>query len=104
MMSSSLPPCPRGSSSEVVKNGNIHNGKQNHKCRDCGRQFVAAPQQKRISQETKELIDQLRLEKLPLAGIARVTEVSETWLQNYVNQKYDQVPKQVEVKAKKKDA
>ena len=87
----------------MVKNGNIHNGKQNHKCRECGRQFVADPQQKRVTQETKALIDKLLLEKLPLAGIARVTEVSETWLQSYVNQKYARVPKQVEVQAKKKD-
>ena len=102
-MSSDLPPCPRCGSTEVVKNGNIHNGKQNHKCRECERQFVADPQQKRVSQETKELIDKLLLEKLPLAGIARVTEVSETWLQSYVNQKYEKVSKQVKVRSKKKD-
>jgi len=27
----------------VVKNGFIHNGKQNHLCKDCGRQFVKNP-------------------------------------------------------------
>lgn len=57
---------------QVVKNGHIHNGKQNHRCKTCGRQFVKDPQNKVISQETKELIDKLLLEKLPLAGIARV--------------------------------
>ena len=31
------------------------------------------------------------LEKIPLAGIARVTSVSPTWLQEYVNAKYDKV-------------
>ena len=80
--------CPRCGSDHVVKNGRIHNGKQNHKCRACGRQFVQNPQQKLISPETKELINKLLLEKLPLAGIARVTDVSETWLQHYVNQLY----------------
>jgi transposase-like protein len=40
--------CPSCDSSEVVKNGRIHNGKQNHKCRARGRQFVEDPQQKRI--------------------------------------------------------
>lgn len=80
--------CPSCGSDHVVKNGRIHNGKQNHKCRACGRQFVQNPTQKRISQETKDLIDKLLLEKLPLAGIARVADVSEPWLQAYVNQTY----------------
>ena len=98
------PLCPHCSSEQVVRNGRIHNGKQNHRCKDCGRQFVQNPQNKVIRQETKELINKLLLEKLPLAGIARVAEVSEPWLQGYVNQKYEAVPKQVESKPKKRDA
>jgi hypothetical protein len=35
------------------------------------------------------LIDKLLLEKIPLAGIARVLEISETWLQSYVNKVYE---------------
>ncbi len=96
------PSCPSCASKRIIKNGCIHNGKQNHKCKDCGRQFVEAPQNKIISEATKELIDKLLLEKLPLAGIARVAEVSEPWLQGYVNQKYEAVPKQVESKPKKR--
>lgn len=46
-------PCPSCSSLNIVKNGRIHNGKQNHKCRDCGRQFVEDPQKKRITPTTK---------------------------------------------------
>ena len=69
--------CPSCESKKIVKNGKIHNGKQNYKCRDCRRQFVQDPQNKIISRETKNLIDKLLLEKIPLAGIARVTEVSE---------------------------
>ena len=97
-----LPSCPRCHSENVVKNGKIHNGKQNHKCTDCGRQFVEEPQNKRISSATKRLIDKLLLEKIPLAGIARVAEVSELWLQKYVNAKYEQVPRQVTVSTKRK--
>jgi len=41
------------------------------------------------------------LEKIPLAGIARVVDVSEYWLQNYVNDKYDSVPKVVYVTPKR---
>ena len=94
--------CPSCDSNQIVKNGKIHNGKQNYKCRDCGRQFVKNPKNKIITQNTKDLIDKLLLEKIPLAGIARVSDVSETWLQNYVNDKYESVSKQVQVRAKKK--
>ncbi|WP_319422347.1 IS1/IS1595 family N-terminal zinc-binding domain-containing protein [Pleurocapsa sp. FMAR1] len=63
--------CPSCKSKQIVKNGKIHNGNQNYRCRDCGRQFVENRQQKVISQPTKNLIDKLLLEKIPLAGIAR---------------------------------
>jgi insertion element IS1 protein InsB len=47
------------------------------------------------------MIDRLLLEKIPLAGIARAVQVSETWLQSYVNEKYQRVEKQVKVHVKK---
>ncbi len=100
----SLLACPACDSTHTVKNGKIHNGKQNYKCRDCGRQFVQDPQNKVIDQITKTLIDKLLLEKIPLAGIARVAGVSEPWLQSYVNEKYRNVPRQVKVQAKKRGA
>ncbi len=94
--------CPRCDSNQVVKNGKIHNGNQNFKCKACSRQFVQNPTKKVIGQDTKELIDNLLLEKIPLAGIARVTGVSERWLQNYVDAKFDAINKQVEVWPKKR--
>lgn len=94
--------CPSCRSQNVVKNGRIHNGKQNHKCKTCGRQFVEAPQQKRIDSSTKSLIDKLLLEKIPLVGIARVCDVSESWLQEYVNCKYAAVPRTVNISSKKR--
>ncbi|MEM1308130.1 MAG: hypothetical protein AAGF98_01290 [Cyanobacteria bacterium P01_H01_bin.153] len=103
-MSSPFPTCPACHSPNVVKNGRIHNGKQNHKCQNCGRQFVQDPQNKIIDEATKHLIDKLLLEKIPLAGIARVAEVSEVWLQQYVNTKYQQVERQVRVSPQKKGA
>lgn len=78
-MSITLPACPASDSTHTVKNGKIHNGKQNFKCRECGRQCVEDPQNKIIDQTTKTLIDKLLLEKIPLAGIARVVDVSEPW-------------------------
>lgn len=95
--------CPKCGNKEIVKNGTIHNGKQKYACKLCRRQFVEDPKQKIISQETRDLIDKLLLEKIPLAGIARVTNVSEYWLQNYVNKKYESISKEVKVKDKKKD-
>ena len=41
--------CPNCSSTSTKKNGHIHNGKQNHCCKECGRQFVDNPQQILIS-------------------------------------------------------
>jgi transposase-like protein len=81
-MSNPHPTCPACDSTHTVKNG-----KQNFKCRECGRQFMQDPQNKIIEQQTKTLIDKLLLEKIPLAGMARVTGVSEPWLQSYVNAK-----------------
>ena len=56
--------------------------------------------QKTVSEETKQLIDKLLLERVPLRGIERVTGVSWSWLQNYVNDKFAAVPRQVNVSAK----
>jgi DNA-directed RNA polymerase specialized sigma54-like protein len=57
---------------------------------------------KSISNQTKNFIDKLLLEKLSLAGIARVTGVSEKCLQDYVNTKYAQTPRQVFLNSKKR--
>ena len=45
--------CPRCKSSKYKKNGHIHNGKQNHHCHDCGRQFVQCFEQYLISDDTR---------------------------------------------------
>ena len=98
------PICPSCNSTQVVKNGKIHNGKQNHRCKDCGRQFVEDPQLKRISDDTKALIDALLLERISMASVARVAKVSAPWLQQYVNDKYANVPREVKVRSQKKGA
>ena len=50
------------------------------------------PTNKTVSDETKQLIDKLLLERISWRGIARVTGVSWSWLQNYVNNKLASVP------------
>jgi insertion element IS1 protein InsB len=102
---SSIPPflrCPNCGSEDIMKNGTTRRGKQNYKCRDCGRQFVENPQWKRREKDSTVMIDRLLLEKIPLAGIARGLKLSESWLQGYVNQCYEVVPRQVQVTPKPK--
>jgi hypothetical protein len=73
-------------------------------CWACGRQFVENPKKGPISPETKALIDKLLLERISLASIACVTGVSARWLQDDVNDQYQRVPRQVEVKKSPKVA
>ena len=87
--------CPGCSSLNIRRNGSIHNGKKKFMCRDCGRQFVENPEKKIITQEERDLVCRLLLEKIPIAGIARVTGISETWLQKYINRKYEEIPKKI---------
>jgi len=89
--------CSKCQSERTIKYGHTHYGKQRFQCLDCKRQFVENPTRQPIDESTRNLIDRLLLERLALAAIARVTGVSERWLQMYVNQKYDQTPQQVQV-------
>jgi insertion element IS1 protein InsB len=89
--------CPTCGSHDIMKNGTTRRGKQNYKCKDCGRQFVEDPQWKPKDRDTVSLINLLLVEKIPLAGIARATGVSKSWLQKYVNNFYETVPQEVEV-------
>lgn len=94
--------CPDCESHKIIKNGSLANGNPKHQCKSCGRQFVQNPKKSRISEDTKALIDKLLLERLALSAIARVRGVSEQWLQNYVNKKYEAIPKKIEVPKKSK--
>ena len=46
--------CPECDSTNVIKNGSIHNGQQKYECEDCDRQFVENPTDKVISDELNE--------------------------------------------------
>jgi insertion element IS1 protein InsB len=94
--------CPRCGSEHTVKNGRIHNGKAKRMCKDCRRQFVPGATKKVISPQTWQLIDKLLLEKIPLAGIARVADISADYLQAYVNRKYEAVPREAQIRSPKK--
>lgn len=89
--------CPDCKSVEIKKNGLTHYGKQNYKCTSCARQFVENGKSWFITKETKELVDKLLLEKISLNGIIRVTNVSCSWLQNYIKELYASIPEDLGV-------
>ncbi|WP_227738806.1 IS1 family transposase [Waddlia chondrophila] len=86
------PSCPKCESTAVKKNGHIHNGKQNHRCLVCGRQFVLDPQQKIITDQTKSEVRQALLERVSLEGICRIFSVSMPWLLSFIQQIIYELP------------
>ena len=94
--------CPRCQSEDISRNGRNGRGKQSYKCRDCGRKFVLNPGWSALNEEQKALIDRLLLERLSLAGIARVMQRSEDCIQRYVTCKTEQTSQTVEVTPKEK--
>ena len=83
-----IPPCPRCHATHVVRNGKTQSGSPNFLCRGCHRRFVAAPKRGPISEDRKQLIRRLLLERLSLRAITRAVGVSRTWLQGFVNGLY----------------
>ena len=67
-------------------------GKQNYRCKDCGRQFVMDYEFKDIKESEKELIHRALLERNSLRGICRIFSVSLKWLLGHVAQLYAKTP------------
>jgi hypothetical protein len=84
--------CPSCESAYIKLNGHIHNGKQNYKCKTCGRQFVSDSENNIISPETKSLVEKLLLERIFLAGVCRIADVSAPWLQGFIGELYASQP------------
>ena len=80
-----IPPCPRCGATHVVRNGLTHSGTPAFRCRACDRRFVEAPRKGPVPRDTKDLIRRLLAERMSLRAIARVTGVSRSWLQGFVN-------------------
>jgi insertion element IS1 protein InsB len=89
--------CPRCQSTKYKKNGHIHNGKQNHLCHDCGRQFVDCLEQYLIPDETWALIERLLLERLSLRGICRTVGVGLKWLLGFIVNCFKALPDHLNV-------
>src|SRR5204862_786958 len=89
--------CPQCGSTQHKKNGHIHNGKQNYRCKACGRQFVLEFEQRRISGEHRALIERLLKERLSLRGICRAIGVGMKWLMAFLVECYEAAPAHLNV-------
>ena len=88
-----IPSCPRCGGDHIVRNGPLRSGSPQFLCRCCGRRFVARPRKGPVDEGRKELVRRLLVERLSLRAIARVVDVSRSWLQAFVNDLYrEQIP------------
>ena len=89
--------CPQCQSSRYKKNGHIHNGKQNHPCHDCERQFVQCCEPYCISEEKRGLIERLLVERISLRGSCRAVGVTLKWLLGFLVQCVETLPAHLHV-------
>jgi insertion element IS1 protein InsB len=89
--------CPQCASQQCKKNGHIHTGKQNHCCKDCGRQFGLHPNNSVIDGDQYTLVERLLLEKISLHGICRAVGVSLRWLMDFMVTCFDAAPEHLHV-------
>lgn len=68
--------CPACGGAKIVKNGFRPSGKQNYKCRGCGRQFVENPTETQISALVWRFVFAALNERVSLRAVARIFGVS----------------------------
>jgi insertion element IS1 protein InsB len=84
--------CPRCGSRQYKRNGRSHTGKQNHKCKICGRAFVRVPENHVITEEQRAVIERLLLERISRRGICRVIGVELRWLLSFMRERFTAAP------------
>ena len=89
--------CPACGSTHFKKNGHTHNGKQNHQCKTCPRQFVQCCEQYLISDDKRGLIERLLAERISLRGICRAVGVTLKWLLGFLVQCFAALPDHLHV-------
>src|SRR4030095_9731668 len=90
--------CPQCGSKWYKRNGHIHTGKQNHRCKVCGRAFVLTPGNFVITAEQRVLIERLLLERISLRGICRAVGVGLRWLLQFMVEQFQAAPEHLHVK------
>ena len=88
---------PACSSQQFKRNGHIHTGKQNHRCKACGRQFVVHAENRLIAEDQRTLVAGLLLEKISLHGICRAVGVSIRWLMDFMGGRFEAAPEPLHV-------
>lgn len=84
--------CPRCGATKTRKNG-VKQGKQNHICVECGRQFIDQYDLDRIySEQFKQECLEMYLNGMGFRGIERVKRVHHTTLITWVKQLGKQLP------------
>jgi len=89
--------CPQCGSRWFKRNGHIHTGKQNHRCKVCGRAFVLTPGNALITAEQRAPIERLLLERISLRGICRAVGVGLQWLLQFMVERFQAVPEHLYV-------
>jgi len=84
--------CPQCGSIWYKRNGHIHTGKQNHRCKLCGRAFVLLPENHLITEEPRTLVERLVLERISLRGICRAVGVGLRWLLQFMVDRFAAAP------------
>ena len=90
--------CPQCGSPWFKRNGHIHTGKQNHRCKRCGRAFVLNPENHLITEEQRSLIERLLLERISLRGICRAVGVGLQWLIQFMVERFQATPEHLYAK------
>src|SRR5262245_37580606 len=90
--------CPQCGSQWYKRNGHIHTGKQNHRCKVCGRAFVLTPENSVITEQQRALIERLLLERISLRGICRAVGVGLQWLLQFMSARFQAAPEDLYVK------
>ena len=84
--------CPECQSDHIRKNGH-RRGKQNHRCLDCGRQFVENPTTQRgYADDIRQLCLRMYVNGMGFRGIERVTGVHHTTVITWVKQVGELLP------------
>ena len=89
--------CPECRSERFKKNGHIHTGKQNHQCKQCGRQFVLHAENRTIVEDQRAMVERLLCEKISLHGICRAVGVSLRWLMDFIVARFAALPDHLHV-------
>src|SRR5216684_6288008 len=89
--------CLRRGSQWCKRNEHMHTGRQNHRCKLCGRAFVLHPEKQVITVEQRTLIKRLLLERISLRGSCRAVGVGLRWLLPFRVEQFQAAPEHLYV-------